>query len=92
MNMCKDLIEQFRKSTNGETFKIKYKWNYDERGYYYESKIIGIYDNKTCNMTIDEETTLSDDKLLTHFCRFDTLYSISLEMKVPSYCEIKIKK
>ena len=88
---CKDLIEQFRKSINGEIFEVKYNWDSDERGIYYKSNTIGMYDNKTCNMTIDEETKLSDKKLVIQNCRYDSLYSYWLEMNVPTSCEIKKK-
>lgn len=68
MNTCEDLIEQFKKSINSENFKLKYNWNFNKRGYYYKSNIIGMYDNKICNMTIDEETKLLNEKLLKPIC------------------------
>ena len=88
MNTCNILIDQFKKSINGENFKVKYNYNYNEHGFYI-SNIIGIYDNKICNMTIDEEKTILDDKSSKQICRYDTLYSDWLEMNVCTYCEIK---
>lgn len=63
MNTCSVLIEQFRKSMNNDKFSVKYFWNSDEHGYYYKDKTIGIYDNKICDMTVDEEVLLSDKSL-----------------------------
>ena len=89
MNTCKVLIEQFRNSINDENFKVKYDWKSDTHGYYYKKNIIGMYDDKRCNMTIDEENKILDDKSLKRICRYDTLYSNWLEMEVYTYCEIK---
>lgn len=91
MNTCKDLIEQFNKSINCDVFKVKYNWVSDGFGYYDNSSIIGMYDNKTCDMTFDDESKLSNNKLLKNW-KYDTLYSNWLKMYVPSCCEITKNK
>ena len=55
----------------------------------FDFTVISKYDNKICNMTIDEEIKLLDEKSLKQKCKCDTLYSNWLEMTVNTSCEIK---
>ena len=90
MNSCEDLIEHFKKSLNDETCKVEYNWKF-HKNVYYKSNIIGIFDNKICIMTIDEEKKLLNNKSIKQSCRFDTLYTDWGGMNVCTYCEIKNK-